>query len=200
MDKKEIRCNPAELRVVKGKNGGVKISGYAAVFDKDIDDLGGFIERIAPGAFKEALKNSDVRALINHDQNLILGREAANTLRLKETNEGLFMEIIPPNTSYAKDLLESISRGDIAEQSFSFRVAADEWENLDDADRDTVRTIKEVSHLYDIGPVTFPAYPQTSAALRSMEAARGQESDDGLLDDLLLDDDFSDYDAVLDDL
>jgi HK97 family phage prohead protease len=194
---KELRTNHAELRVSDDKNGGLKISGYAAVFDQDSEDLGGFVERIAPGAFKEALKNSDARALINHNQDLLLARESAGTLRLRETDEGLYMEISPPKTSYAADLMESIKRGDIAEQSFAFTVAKDEWQHLDTPDREAIRTITEISHLYDVGPVTYPAYPQTSAALRSMERARGQESDDGLLDDLLVDDDF---DSVLDDL
>ena len=118
---KELRTNRAEFRVSKGKNG-VKLSGYAAVFGQPSQDLGGFTEIIEQGAFGDALKDSDARALINHNQDLILGRESAGTLRLREDDKGLHMTISPPNTSYAKDLMESLTRGDIKEQSFSFRV------------------------------------------------------------------------------
>jgi HK97 family phage prohead protease len=188
---RELRTNRAEFRVSKGK-----IAGYAAVFNQDSEDLGGFTERIAPGAFKEALKKSDARALINHDQNLILARESAGTLRLREDSKGLFMTISPPNTSYARDLMESIKRGDIREQSFAFRVSKDDWQNLDDPEQAKIRTIREISHLYDVGPVTYPAYPQTSAALRSMERARRQFLDGELLDDLF-DFDLSEFDRVI---
>jgi HK97 family phage prohead protease len=194
---KELRSFPSDLKVEKRADGRKNISGFAAVFDKESEDLGGFVERIAPGAFREALKNSDCRCLFNHDQNLVLGRESANTLRLEEREKGLWMEIIPPDTSIARDLMKSIERGDISAQSFAFTVAEDEWKNMDDQKKMTVRTITKIAALYDVGPVTYPAYPQTSAALRSMERARGQNTDDGLLDDLLVDDDF---DAVLDDL
>jgi hypothetical protein len=186
MEEKEIRTLPASLRIEQRADGkGKKIVGYASIFNELSEDLGGFKERIKPGAFTEVLKNSDARALMNHDPNLILGRESAGTLRLKEDKKGLLMEIDPPDTQVASDLMKSIERGDIREQSFAFRVEADQWEGLDDQDKETIRTILEVSHLYDVSPVTYPAYPQTSAALRSMELAKGQEADDSILDDLL---------------
>jgi HK97 family phage prohead protease len=196
---KELRSFPSDLKVEKRADGRKKISGFAAVFDKLSEDLGNFRERIAPGAFREALKNSDTRALYNHNADMVLGRESANTLRLEERAKGLWMEIIPPDTSFARDLIKSIERKDIKEQSFSFQVAEDSWEHLDTPDREAIRTITKIANLFDVGPVTYPAYPQTSAALRSMEAARDKSTDDGLLDDLLKDD-FSEVDDLLADL
>ena len=167
----EKRCIKAELRIAKKGNSPV-IRGYAAVFDSLSEDLGGFQEKIEPGAFKNAIKNSDARALFNHDRNFVLGRQSAGTLRLKEDKNGLHMEIDPPMTQFAKDLVVSIQRGDIKEQSFGFTVKSDKWEDLDEKSKMATRTITEVDRLYDVSPVTFAAYPETSVAVRSLETAR----------------------------
>lgn len=170
--KKEIRSlavSATALKVVRSNEADEppKITGYAAVFNKDSDDLGGFIERIKPGAFKKALPASDTRALFNHDTNYPLGRVSAGTLRLKEDKDGLFMEIDPPDTQYARDLMVSIERGDVREQSFGFTVVSDTWEDID---KDVARrTINEVGELFDVSPVVFPAYPDTDVAVRSLE-------------------------------
>jgi len=147
-----------------------KISGYAAVFGKWSEDLGGFREKIAPGAFTKALKGSDPRALFNHDANHVLGRQSAGTLILKEDKKGLFMEIDPPDTQCARDLMVSIDRGDITQQSFGFYLAAegDEWAE-DKKTGAITRTITEVEELLDVSPVTYPAYPDTDVALRSLD-------------------------------
>jgi len=166
--KKEIRIlKTAELRIKKDGDEPVRIEGYAAVFNKDSEDMG-FIERLAPGAFKNALKTSDVRALFNHDSNIILGRTSAGTLELKEDKKGLLMTVTPPDTQLIRDMvLSPIERGDITQQSFGFTVKADEWRDID---KDTpVRTITEVKELFDVSPVTFPAYPDTTVALRSLD-------------------------------
>jgi HK97 family phage prohead protease len=150
-----------------------KITGYAAVFDSLSEDLGGFREKIAPGAFKKAIKRSDARALVNHDSNLLLGRQSSGTLRLKEDSTGLHMEIDPPDTSYARDLITLIERGDIREQSFGFTVKTETWEDIDK--REPIRTLVEIDRLYDVSPVAYPAYPETSVALRSLEEAKKTE-------------------------
>jgi len=139
------------------------ITGYAAVFDKWSEDLGFFKEKIEPGAFGRTIKNADVRALINHDPNLIIGRTKNDTLRLWEDDKGLGYEVDLPNTSYASDLRESISRRDITQNSFGFQTVQDEWS--DDGKR---RTLLEVK-LFDISPVTFPAYRQTNVKIRLQE-------------------------------
>ena len=142
--------------------------GHAAVFGRLSEDLGGFRERIAPGAFEATLAEDDIRALINHRDEYVLGRNRAGTLRLAEDDEGLSVRIEPPATSYARDLVASIERGDISGMSIGFRTIADEW-NMEDGE--PVRTLKAV-RLYDVSPVTFPAYPATDVALRALSAFR----------------------------
>jgi HK97 family phage prohead protease len=151
-----------------------QIVGHAAVFNRDSELIfGSFIERIAPGAFAETIsKPDDVRALINHDPNLILGRNLSKTLTLREDEQGLHVTIDPPNTSYAQDLLESTKRGDISQMSFGFQTMVDQWERGKDGAPD-VRTLIKV-RLFDVSPVTFPAYPDTDVAVRSHEAFKAQ--------------------------
>jgi len=171
---KEIRCwdlKGLSLRVIRKEDGALpKIEGYAAVFNSDSEDMG-FVERIKPGAFKEALKRSDARALFNHDQNYILGRQSNGTLVLKEDKKGLFMSVQPPDTQLVRDMvLAPIERGDLTQQSFGFTIEADQWDGLD-TDTPT-RTILKVRELYDVSPVTYPAYPDTEVGLRTLEEAR----------------------------
>src|SRR4051812_40047201 len=90
-----------------------KISGHAAMFEVMSEDLGGFREKIAAGAFTKTLQGADVRALFNHDANIVLGRNKAGTLRMKEDLTGLAIEIDPPDTQQARDLMVSMARGDI---------------------------------------------------------------------------------------
>lgn len=144
--------------------------GHAAMFHRDSELIGGvFIERIAPGAFADSIsKPDDVRALINHDPNLILGRNISKTLTLREDDKGLLVEIDPPKTSYAQDLMESTKRGDISQMSFGFQTISDKWERGENGAPD-VRTLLKV-RLFDVSPVTFPAYPDTDVAVRSHAA------------------------------
>jgi len=166
---------PCEIREVteddaKGKKKGKVIQGYAAVFGVESEDLGGFREIIAPEAFDRALKEKqDVRALFNHNPDLVLGRTTADTLDLEADDHGLQATIYPPDTQMARDLFESIRRGDISGMSFAFRVpmGGDEW----DEEGDTItRTVKDVD-LLDVSPVAYPAYPQTEVSARAMERA-----------------------------
>jgi uncharacterized protein len=143
------------------------IRGYGAVFDRLSENLGGFREKIAVGAFDDVL-NDDVRALFNHDANHILGRTKAGTLHLFVDEAGLGYEIDTPDTQTGRDLVTSMKRGDVSQSSFGFTVDDDEWS--EDEEGRTVRTIKKVSRLFDVSPVTYPAYPDASAAVRSLEA------------------------------
>lgn len=162
----ERRSYPVEIRATEER----KIVGYAAVFNQESLDIGGFREIILPGAFKAALEKSDVRALWNHDPNIILGRTASGTLKLFEDDKGLQVEIDPP--SWADPYLESIRRGDVSEMSMAFVVAKDEW-----ADNKKLRKIIEFETIYDVSPVTYPAYPQTSVAVRLNETLRQNIND-----------------------
>jgi len=152
-----------ELRVV-GDDGKTRIAGSAAVFNQLSEDLGGFREKIAPGAFKNSL-GGDVRALFNHDANFILGRTKSKTLRLNEDRNGLHFEIDPPDSDWARHVVAAIERGDVSGASFGFRARGDDWEEVDG---EIVRTLLDVE-LFDVSPVVFPAYPQTDVALRALD-------------------------------
>lgn len=159
-----------ELRVVDSvSEPGVEpaIEGYASVFDSWSEELGGnspFREKVVKGAFEETIQIDDIRALFNHDPNYVLGRNKAGTLTLEEDEKGLKVRIVPPDTTWAKDLLVSIKRGDITQMSFGFTVILDRWSYEDNID---VRELLKVK-LFDVSPVTFPAYSQTECGIRSM--------------------------------
>jgi HK97 family phage prohead protease len=153
-----------EVRQADGQP--TRLVGYAAVFGELSENLGGFREKIAPGAFAKSL-GGDVRALFNHDPNLILGRTKAKTLSLREDQRGLLVEITPPDTQAARDVIESMKRGDVDQMSFGFRTKKDDWEENDKGE--LIRTLIEVD-IFDVSPVVFPAYPTTEIAVRSMDA------------------------------
>jgi HK97 family phage prohead protease len=146
------------------------ISGYAAVYFREDDPdtvfqiRPGMTERIAPGAFDEAIRSDDVRGLFNHDPNMILGRTSAGTMRLSADATGLRYEIDPPDTGTGNDVRTAIKRGDVTGSSFSFDVLESGW--IDNEDGTMIRVIRK-ARLYDVGPVTFPAYESTSAMARA---------------------------------
>lgn len=147
------------------------ISGYAAMFNEETVIAGLFREQIAPGAFAEAVKNDDVRALFNHDSNIVLGRTKSGTLTLREDDKGLFYDVTPPNTQAANDVRELIQRGDVSGSSFGFTVEEESWKEPERGTRDLpLRTIRKAS-LFDVSPVTFPAYEATSVSARSKAKA-----------------------------
>lgn len=145
------------------------IAGYASVFNKLSQNLGGFVERVAPGAFAKTIQEQPVMALYNHDEGAVLGSRDAGTLRLEEDGTGLAYEIDPPETSLARDLAALLERGDVRGSSFGFRVIEDEWGETEQGF--PLRTLMQVS-LRDVGPVTFPAYTDSTSALRSLAEAR----------------------------
>jgi uncharacterized protein len=167
---RETRCLMAgcELRASKGGKGPGTVVGYAAVFEKFSQDLGGFKEKIAPGAFS-AVMTDDVRALKNHDSNYLLGRSKSGTLRMTEDQLGLRVEIDLPNTQVGRDTAEEIARCDIDGMSFSFTTDVDQW---DYSGNQAIRTLIKIRELYDVGPVAYPAYTDTSVAIRSLEARK----------------------------
>lgn len=147
-----------------------KIEGIASRVNEWYD-LGAFEERIAKGAFDDVLTN-DVRALFNHDPNLVLARTKSKTLDLFTDSKGhLSYRYATPNRTYAKDLEDAVKSGDVDQSSFAFRVSEEAWEWRDDnkdlkKDR---RTIKKVEKLYDVSPVTYAASPSTNVAARKQE-------------------------------
>ena len=169
---KEIRAIhiPAKLEVRDGRR---VISGYPIVYNKDSEDMG-FVERIAPGAAKKALPRSDIRGLKNHDPSLIFARQGVN-LECKEDKTGLYYEATEIDTRTFKEVAEEVRLGLLTGQSFGFTILSDEWKGLD-TDKPT-RTITEIGQIFDVGPVTYPVYTDTSVALRSLESARLQATD-----------------------
>ena len=149
------------------------VQGYAAVFDSPAD-LGEFTELVKPRAFSNSLQSGkNIRALYDHDSKALLGTTQAGTLILKEDHKGLAFAIEMPNTTYGNDVLELVKRGDIAGCSFGFKVKEDNWQA---GDRFT-RELLDVE-LYEITLTANPAYPQTSAAIRSLDTMVKQSSDD----------------------
>lgn len=169
--KKETRTvDITNIQTRSAENEPIKISGYAAVFNSRTSIGDWFDETISPGAFDKSIsaKNADIRALYNHNWDNVLGRTKASTLTLREDDKGLNFEIELPNTSYARDLAESMERGDIDQCSFGFFVEEGK-ERWDYSQEPALRTLEEVE-LYEISIVSIPAYDDTEAALvRSKE-------------------------------
>lgn len=139
------------------------IEGYFAVFDSNYDMGYGMSESIAPGAFTEAL-SGDVRALIDHDTRLVLGRTTAHTLELREDSHGLWGKIyINPRDSEAMNLYERVKRGDVSQCSFGFEILSEETSFP--ADGKIHWRIKKVQ-LYEVSCCTYPAYEETDISAR----------------------------------
>jgi HK97 family phage prohead protease len=163
---REIRTMCREVRAAPAEDGKLRFEGYAAVFNEYSEDLGGFREIILPGAFKDAL-GGDVRCLMNHDPNYVLGRPKSGTLQLDEDERGLHFIVTAPDAAWARDLYLSVERGDIDQCSFAFSVneGGEVWRKTDGG---AERVLVSLS-LYDVSIVTYPAYPGTQAKVRSAE-------------------------------
>jgi len=156
-------CEGIELRADGEKK---TLRGYAAVFDKLSKPLYGFREKVKRGAFKESVKGGNIRALWNHNTDMVLGSTKNNTLRLEEDDKGLRFELDLPDTQYGRDAAVSVSRGDVDGMSFAFNVRKQEWDETDLAN--VVRTLVDVE-LHEVSPTAFPAYPQTKVVARSVK-------------------------------
>lgn len=162
----ERRVAPVTTEIRSNADGSWTLVGHAAVFDSMSESLGGFHEVIQRGAFRKVLRNPDlaVKALFNHDQNLVLGSSTNGTLQLSEDPTGLRYEVNVADTSYGRDLRVLLERGDVTQSSFAFKVGKDGQQWSDQEDGTLLRTITEFSDLLDVSPVTYPAYRATSAA------------------------------------
>lgn len=147
-------------------DGELAIEGYFAVFNSIYEIAPGMTESVAPGAFKNSLAN-DVRALINHDTTLVLGRTSAHTLELREDEHGLWGRVvINPNDSDAMNLYERVKRGDVDGCSFGFEIVEERTEISEDG---SVHWTIEDVNLFEVSACTFPAYESTNIAARSAE-------------------------------
>ena len=148
-----------EVREAEGDE--MVLEGYAAVFNSETD-LGAFREVIKPGAFDDVMDN-DVRALINHDPNLVLGRTTNGTLKLEQDERGLKYRVELGKQQYARDFYESVKRGDISQSSFAFTIDKQSWN-----EERTVRSVDKVRQLLDVSPVTYPAYSAATVQARDL--------------------------------
>jgi HK97 family phage prohead protease len=171
----ELETRTVEAGELRMEYRGLKplIRGYAVVFNRLSETLGPFPfrEQIAPEAITRTLTEGvDLRALIDHNPEKILGRlhSKDRSLRVEADAHGLLVEIDPPKTSYANDIMESISAGVVNGMSFAFRTLAEVWEEKADP---PVRTVTDML-MREVSIVTFPAYPQTEVAMRSLTAIR----------------------------
>ena len=164
--KLEYREFTLEIRADENEK---KLKGYAAVFDKLSENLGGYREKIAKGAFAKTIEKADVRLLINHE-GLPLARTKSHTLALAEDDEGLRFEAdLDLTDPDVQRIIPKLRRKDLNQMSFGFYTVSDKWEHPSEkSTKESIRTLLEVD-LYDISLVTYPAYPQTSASVRSAQ-------------------------------
>jgi HK97 family phage prohead protease len=170
----ETRALPSSSIEVResGGSGRPKLVGWAAIWNSRSVDLGGFKEIVRPNCFKDSLaEGADVRALIDHDVRLIIGRNKAATLVVGEDERGLRFEINPPDTQVARDLVENVRAGNITGASFAFRVRPG-GERWDMQTNPPTRELLAVD-LFDVSPCAMPAYLRTEVDVRSLRTAEG---------------------------
>lgn len=145
---------------------GLFIEGYFSVFNSTYELWPGATESVAPGAFANTL-GGDIRALIDHETRLVLGRNKSGTLELREDSHGLWGRVkINPNDQDAVNLYERVKRGDVDQCSFGFDIVKEDTEVRDDGS--VHWTILEVK-LHEVSVVTFPAYTETSVSARKRD-------------------------------
>ena len=163
---RQIRSVPVSFHARNEETGPV-IAGYFAVFNQPTELWPGCIEQIAPGAFASSL-NGDVRALVDHDTRLVIGRTVAGTLSLREDDIGLYGEIkINEHDSDAMNLYARVQRGDVSQCSFGFDIVAEDYVMSPDGQTCTW-TIRDLK-LWEVSVVTFPAYDATSVSARNSD-------------------------------
>jgi HK97 family phage prohead protease len=160
---------------IRTADDGLNFTGYAAVFDSRSEDLGGFRETIAPGAFSKTLKErgrAGIKMFLNHDWDVVLA-STPRTMRLSEDERGLFVDADLPDNEWGRPVRDAVSRGDISTMSFGFNVVKDEWN-----EERSERRVTEVK-LWEVSPVTsWPAYPATSASVRRLAELSGTDDDE----------------------
>ena len=162
---------PVTIEKREGEDQSHDVVGHAALYGKRANIGNMFEEEISAGAFDDIL-NDDVRCLFNHDPNYVLARSSngQGTLRLSIDEAGLRYSYKTPNRTYALDLEDAIRTGDISQSSFAFKVKDDVWtERSGDI---PLRTITKMERIYDVAPVTYPAYQDATVGKRSLEGFR----------------------------
>ncbi len=169
---KQVRSIQSELKTRADEGQDMFIEGYFAVFGQETELWPGAYEELAQGAFDETLGN-DIRALINHDTTLVLGRNKAGTLELRADSYGLWGRVkINPNDSDAVNVYERVKRGDVDQCSFGFNILAEETDWRDDG---TVKWTVTKVDLHEVSVCTFPAYEQTGIQARKAQVEQHRE-------------------------
>ena len=171
MDKKtmkqkmETRVIDAELEYREEEDKPI-VGGYVVRWNKLSEEMFGFREKVAQGAFAKSLREMKAFSFWNHNSDIVLGSTDNETLNLTEDDKGLRFELTLPDTTAGRDARTLIKRGDVKGMSFGFRTLRDEWDETDP--QHVIRTLHEV-RLYEVSPTAMPAYPQSSVAARSIE-------------------------------
>lgn len=173
---RQIRCMAQKFQTREAEDGDLHIEGYFSVFNSPYELWEGATEVVKPGAFDDCL-GQDVRALINHDSTLVLGRNKAGTLELKQDAHGLWGSIkINRNDSDAMNLYSRVQRGDVDQCSFGFNI---ERETFVDLGGGTYRwEIEKIGQLFEVSVCTFPAYEETSVSARKRQLEDIQQRQD----------------------
>ena len=172
---KEVRyIDNSEVRAIEDTR---NVDGYALLFNVTSRNLGGFVERIDPGALDGVIEQSDIMAVLNHDASrgiLARSRYGVGSLTLSVDEKGLRYTFDAPRTALGDECLEYLRRGDITQSSFAFCVKEDSWQKQEDGTY--VRTIKSFERLFDVSPVYEPAYFGTNVSCRSFDEFKAEEA------------------------
>ena len=172
---KEVRyIDNSEVRAIEDTR---NVDGYALLFNVTSRNLGGFVERIDPGALDGVIEQSDIMAVLNHDASrgiLARSRYGVGSLTLSVDEKGLRYTFDAPRTALGDECLEYLRRGDITQSSFAFCVKEDSWQKQEDGTY--VRTIKSFDRLFDVSPVYEPAYFGTNVSCRSFDEFKAEEA------------------------
>src|SRR5690554_3522740 len=149
------------------------IEGYFIKYNEETELWPGVFEEVAPGSVTKSLKDNDIRAIFNHNAEIVLGRTGNNTVKFEDRKEGLWASIkVNPNDKQANDIHARIERGDVDGSSFGFNIIK---EDIYDREDGTVKfTLREID-LHEVSPCTFPAYPTTSIQARKKDISQYKE-------------------------
>jgi len=167
----EIRIHAGMQVETRAKDDAPGLVGYAAVFDTEANIEGMFREVIRKGAFADAITRDDIHALDNHDYGRVIGRKKSGTLKIYEDDRGLRVEITPPDTTVARDLMANIAAGNIDQMSFAFSMMGGRqvWDETGDM---PLRSIEKVGELFEVSVVPRGAFQTTEVGMRSLAASR----------------------------
>lgn len=175
----EWRTHFETLEVRDAESGSGKTAvGYAFRYGKLSENLGGFVERVAPGAASKTIQEQDIRGLFNHDPNFLIGRKGAGTLRFEDTNAGLRYFNDLPDTSLGRDLAVLLERRDIFGSSFSFKTVGRDGASWSKTEQGYPLRTVNLMMMRDVGPVTFPAYSSSEVVVRSLATVEFEKPKD----------------------